>query len=664
MKKIIIFFKKIFNTKKRSFFVFPIIVLIFLVCMSALRISGTSIGAYHKLFYGDTTKDSNLIWANPQTIRSDEWLFSTQMTIAQSSSNYPRFNKNIGDGRDMSVVLDVPYKEWSVIFKPQNLAFFVMPFNNAFAFKWWFMLCLLIISSYFFALYIFKDKKFRAILFSLAVSLSPFVFWWYQSATILSLAYGFIISLLVFKILDYENTKAIKNHNNKQKLLLWVALTYITTCFSLLFYPPFQIPVALIVLALIFGKLTEIHLNKKNPKRLIKSILLLVSSLIVSLSVLAIFIISRIDAIKAVSNTYYPGQRIVKSGNGGILHLFDGFLAPQLESPITGVQYFTNQSEASNFLPLLVFLLVPGFIILIYNFKKIKKIDWILLSLQICSLIFLANMFMPNIDLPSGILLLNRVPHERLMIGLGFLGFLQLLYLLRNLETIKSVVTKNKLLILSYSFSCFLILLWVGYYSAEHYPKFISNDLKIIGLAGFMSTSIYLLLRSHVNLALGLMVMFSFFSIVRIHPLYRDTNIDQNNKLATRIQSLSGPEDTWITTGNILLENIPLMNNRDSLSAIQFYPDTKFWAKLDGQKSENIYNRYAHVLFQEESKQSEKIKLIQSDVFSVQLNCSNFITNNIKYILSTYLLDLSCYQLKDTVSYPANTFYIYELNVK
>ena len=114
--------------------IFPIIITVCLGAATVGKLSGSSFGPYYDTFLtGSATP--RLIAGSTQPIRSDEWLVVTQFTIAQEKAGYPLINHNLGSGKNMSLVTDAPYKEWSVIFKPQNLAFFAMPFENAFAFS-------------------------------------------------------------------------------------------------------------------------------------------------------------------------------------------------------------------------------------------------------------------------------------------------------------------------------------------------------------------------------------------------------------------------------------------------------------------------------------------------------------------------------------------------
>src|SRR3989338_3714433 len=158
----------------KSVWLFPAILTVVLLGLTAFRISGSSIGIYHEIFYGKQANDPNLLYGDPQPIRSDEWLVNTQLILAQDANDYQNINENIGTSRDMSFNIDVPAKDWSAPFKPQNLVFFVLPFEYAFAFKWWVILYLLILAAYFFTLRLFPGKRLLAALAALGFGFSPF----------------------------------------------------------------------------------------------------------------------------------------------------------------------------------------------------------------------------------------------------------------------------------------------------------------------------------------------------------------------------------------------------------------------------------------------------------------------------------------------------------
>ncbi len=114
--------KKRYSKLINSVWIFPAILTLLLIVFTVFKISGSSIGIYQNYFYPGQ-KDNNLIAGTPQSIRSDEFLNNTQMTIAQSKNHFAQINKNLGYGENMSLVEDSPYKSWSELFKPHNSAF-------------------------------------------------------------------------------------------------------------------------------------------------------------------------------------------------------------------------------------------------------------------------------------------------------------------------------------------------------------------------------------------------------------------------------------------------------------------------------------------------------------------------------------------------------------
>jgi hypothetical protein len=111
--------------KKHAGFVFPLVLLFLLIIFTSLKISGSSVGFFNTILFNGPQKNTGLALGHPQVIRSDEWEVNTPLTVAQAKSGFPVVNRNIGNGQDMAIVSDVPYKAWSEFFKPQNWSFFV-----------------------------------------------------------------------------------------------------------------------------------------------------------------------------------------------------------------------------------------------------------------------------------------------------------------------------------------------------------------------------------------------------------------------------------------------------------------------------------------------------------------------------------------------------------
>ncbi len=643
-------------TRITTAWVFPLLLLIPLVFFTITKISGTSVGIYHQLLYGPEQKNPSLVLGEPRPIRSDEWLFVTQMTIAQSKEGFPKVNQNINSGRDMSLITDVPYKEWSTIFKPQNLAYFIMPLENAFAFKWWLLLYLLIVSSYFFVLRLFPKQYFLSALFASGFALSPFVFWWYQTATIAPLFYGFFMLLLGVRIINRERIGSLsKQASNIVHLSL---LTYVLVCFALILYPPFQIPVALVVLAFFAGYLLQNH--SKDKKALLKSAGLLAIPLVISSILVGIFLFTRHDAVSSIQDTVYPGKRLVKSGGIKPFQLLSTEFQVQLQRKERAVNYFTNQSEASNFILLIPFLLLPGVIILWRQWKQ-RCISFVYLALHIIAVIFLARMTIPYFDPLYRLIGLASIPHERLFIGLGFVGFIQLIYTAKFVHSFP-ISKKVEGLITIYSTLVFLVLIYAGRYLKHTYPKYISSTVAIVFLSLVMTSIVYLLLRKKTLLAAVVFSTLSLVSVALIHPLYKGLGPIYNSSLTKKIEASSNNMGSWAVVDDIQFENLALVSGEDSLTGIQIYPDLGLWRQIGGTQYDTIYNRYAHTIFNSDPGFSDPIRLIQFDSFQIKFACDDFVQRNVQYVVATHALIYPCTTQIDQVNFPAKQFFIYKIS--
>jgi hypothetical protein len=647
----------------KSIWLFPFIMGLLLLGLTALRINGSSIGIYHSMFYGNT-KDSNLLLNKPQSVRSDEWLVTTQLTIAQQAVGFPRINQNIDVGRDMSLVGDAPYKDWSSIFRPQNLAFFILPLEFAFAFKWWFELFLIIISGYFLVLRFFPGKRLFASQVGTAFGLSPFLFWWYSTGTLAPIFYGLFIIIISMRIINNEKILFIrKQHALLSRIIYVVALSYLLVCFALILYPPFQIPIMIAILAFTAGLFLEKH---KPGKQLFSNtstakLKIFFTAILLSLVTIGLFLHTRAGAVSAINNSKYPSHRTIWSGGTPFYQLFATQLQPQLQRESRGNHYYGNQSEASNFVLLLPFLLIPGFLLLIYDYRHKGKLNWPLVTTQICALLFLAHMFLGGVNPIYKIFFLDKVPHARLWIGLGFVGFLQLLLVIKSIE---SVDISNRKLTLNagiYSLLCLLVLLWSGFYVRSTYPKFISSILLIVLLSLIFSMIIFCLLTRRLLWGASILLIFSFASVYQIQPIYHGLGPFKDNKLFQKIQSISKPTDSWATADRLQIENFALVNGRDSITGIKLYPELPIWRQAEGSNSDYIYNRYAHVIFVSAPDFKETFRLVHPDFFEVGISCNKFITSNVDFILDTYPINRPCLKLKDKIIFPGDTFFIYRV---
>lgn len=647
---------------ERKVYIYPAILLVLLVSLTIFRISGSSIGIYHSYFYGEKASDKNLLYGKPQPIRSDEWLVATQLTIAQEKNGFNVINSNYVNDKNLSLIVDVPYLDWSSIFKPHNLSFFVMPIENAFAFKWWVMLFVLMVSVYAFSLRILKGRLWLAILFSLVFSLAPFILWWYQLATTLMVAYGFLIMIVVMNIIDQRRLRLWPSKKpvelNWSRGLYAALLTYLLCCFALVLYPPFQIPLAIAIFFFLLGYLIDKRSNL-TKRSLILTISSIIGAGVIAIGICALFLITRPAAVEAISGTVYPGDRSVATGGYDVKRLLVSYLQPQLQREGKGKSYVLNESESSTFILLPLFFLTPAVALLILSYRKTKRVSWTLVGVLVPITLFLGCLFVPGLDPIIRLFALHIVPHDRLLIGLGFLTLLLIIVATKLADSIRiSPLSPLGIVLAVYSIAFGLLSLWAGLATAELYPNFISNKFAIAALLGVVMLGSYLLLIKRTVAGLIIIGLFTAASVFMIHPLYKGLGPIYNSQISNAITQVSSKEDTWAVAEEIFLENIPQMSGRQAITGTAVYPSNEFWDGNTEQKGDDVYNRYAHVLLT--ANDDAPLILIGPDLFAVSGTCSRKINQRIDYILTVSKFESSCRKLVKMISYPAKTFYIYQ----
>jgi len=189
------------------------------------------------------------------------------------------------------------------------------------------------------------------------------------------------------------------------------------------------------------------------------------------------------------------------------------------------------------------------------------------------------------------------------------------------------------------------------------------NTITAMSLLVVFTLFTWLLVSKRNIAALSLLVIFSFISVMNVHPLYRGVDMLTSNPLSTFIQQTKKPNTTWIVSDAIQLENFASMGGAHSLSGVYLLPQTELFNQLPASNGDATTNRYAHVIYNVSDKNAqENIQLLQADVFKVNIDpCGNFIKkNNITHIIATEVITSSCTTVVYTfATHKVNPSFIY-----
>lgn len=643
-----------------KWYVFPA-VLFLLVCLTtALKIHGSSVGMFHRFLYGTEIKDPDLIAGQVRAIRSDEWLSNTPLTVSQHYNNYPTYNQDLGFGHDMTVVKDWADRSWVSLFKIQNWGFFIMPLENAFAFRWAMLSFMLIVAAYLFALELMPGKTKWAILLSLVLYFSPFLHWWYLVTSFGSVAYVLFALVLLMRL--------HKTNSRNLKMLYSGLLTFSAVSFALILYPPFQISAAFAGLFFYLGFLLKTFDLKDKPQRvkLFRDLLFIGAGGLLAALILFGYYLQHQEVIRAITNSLHPGARQVSSGDRNLeylVHQFSSQFGYRLQLPRAGLNYWTNQSEAANFI--LVFpALVLGSLLLIYkDVKKKLPIDYLLIFPIIALTLVLIRQYVHGLDPLFNLFALDRVPNFRIIMALGVAQFLLLASYYRRSRQISFDGKLDRAILYFAVIATFLLSMIFGHLTAKTHTKFLFNYSEIFIISTFLAINTYFLLRAKLA-GLVMLALFSFISIAAINPIYRGLKPVYQNELTNTIRSVSSENDTWAVMDSGDFENYAVAAGRPSISGLYSYPREDLWQKAGVAENKSVYNRSAHVLVTLDGMQEETyLKLVAVNRFFVVINpCSEFVDKtNLKFLLSQKPLENKCIEEVDYLEFPGRKFWIYKV---
>ncbi|MBS1838045.1 MAG: hypothetical protein JST64_10165, partial [Actinobacteria bacterium] len=387
--------------------IFPIVVGVLFIVLTATGLNGSSIGA----LTAGSKHGSGIIAGIPRQVRSDEFLVRTPIVAGQAERGFPAEVRSGVGQHDMTVLVDVPTTNWSMLFRPHEWGYLLLPLDHAFAFDWWGLSAVLLLGSYGFLLVITRRPLWSSV-GAVAFWASPFFAWWYLALSLAVVGYGLGGAALLLASFR-------PGLSARLRWSLVAGSAFALSCFALTFYPPFQVPVAIVIAAVVVGWTWQLVARGAASWRSI-----LVNTAVAggaTAVVAGLYVLTRLDTLSAIMNTTYPGDRRVDGGGASPAYLASawfGFKYVQDPTAMRG-RVLPNESEASSFLLLGVFLL-PALPLLWGRITSSSaRLRGALIGALVGTALIAVHMYVSLPGLVARITLLDRVPPQRAVIGLG-----------------------------------------------------------------------------------------------------------------------------------------------------------------------------------------------------------------------------------------------------
>ncbi|RMU61227.1 hypothetical protein ALP25_02658 [Pseudomonas syringae pv. syringae] len=599
-----------FKTQLHPAAVLSAAVLFIFTILLSLGITGSSfsIGVKQASFI-----DSNpsVLWGSEQPIRSDEWLVLTPNAIAQANHipPFPVINSNLGDdGHNMLIIgmTGVPVAHVSQLVKPATWGFYLFDLKRALSWNWLFPIfaCLLSVWA---VLCILNPGSWRLnFIASLTFSSTAYVVAWSNWP-----AYTVFFPCLVF----ISFIKTLKT-DNTFKLFSYSCLLGLSFAgFVLVLYPPWQISLTYVFIAITVGKVIK--------DKLYRSISLLhggayLFALIISGLILYMWWTDASAAIHTMESTIYPGLRTTLTG-GDVTpdFLLRGFSNIGTLKDFTSP--FTNQSEIASFyymlLPLLTLFLIRGYR---------KQLSAVEIALAAAILFILCFMFFGIPKVLAEYSLWGRVPGKRADLALGF----SCLILTSLLATTKNSEPAKQLSFLAATSA----IIWavIVYTTLSQQDINILNTLTpplILLIASAALLAGYLLARGSIRSYFVVMLSLSALTTYDFNPVILAPEYVKAK--ATALTENNGSPDRVLVLESLTPSMYLLASGTKVVNGIFYYPQTTIWKQLDPTSAHvDIYNRYQHLTFHADNginnNQTFLIETPRPDVVKVSLNAETF----------------------------------------
>jgi hypothetical protein len=558
--------------------------------------------------------DSINIMGHDQPIRSDEWLVQTPFAIAQYNHDprFPVVNKNVGeDGQNMMVtsMTSVPIAHITALAKPATWGFFVFDLRRALSWNWCFPIvgCFLALA---FTLNRLSDEHWKhGFLFSGLFCCAPYVVAWsfWPAYTVF---FPCVIFLCAMQILKTSSTYRL--------LPLGALLGLAIAGFAFILYPPWQVSVGYVFIALTVGIVIRDRLYRQLKWPQVATYIFAAG---VAGALVAAWWMDASVAVQTMAQTVYPGQRLTVGGTATLPLLLRGFTniptLQQLNSTMS------NQSEISSFYYLLLPLAALVVIRAVQN--RLSALEW---SLTIVCTLLLYYMFVGlPADLAKYSLWGRSAPYRAdLALGLASLILTRLLLTSKHQPEEATQTTKIIAWIVSAGW------VYVVYRSLSQLDSTLTSgmpsNLMILILFITAALGYYLItnkLKPFIMISLGL----SLATTVSFHPVNIAASEVRLRSMPTTKGSLAS-----VLEGKralILESTTPAMfliaAGKPAVNGINYFPQKTLWKRMDPEgKQQDIYNRYQHLAFVATPAPAESYRLgvPHPDIVMVTLNVATF----------------------------------------
>lgn len=604
-------------------------------------ISGSSIGMW-SIFAGE--EQTGLLAGVSREIRGDEYNVSTAMALSQYADATGPFQyfSNVVRGTSTDVFLEYGQPVFDIveIFRPFHWGYLFLPPAQGLSFFWFGRLIALFIVSFEFGRLLTKDKRHLALIYACLVTFAPVVQWWFAVNGIVEILVYAQLATLAFREFFLAN-------GNIFKRIASVAVICVSVGgYALTLYPPWQIPIAYVILALeIWVFMTYCKQSKFKMKEVIGCACCVA---VFSIIFARVFILSN-DTIITIMNTAYPGARVLHGGDAGI-YLFK--YVSDIFFPLKSDAIAPNVCEAATFIDFFpISVILPVFVML-------KKRCKDLLSIFLLIIVAFFDLYVA-IGYPAiieKITLLNQCQTARIAAIVGFPNIILLIRSLSLLETTNHV----KSIAIAVAFALF-----AGLLAQLATPEFVTMKMAfliavIFGVISFLLLANKAFKKTCVISAIAIMLVAGGL----VNPIQKGLDCVYEQPAYKLVKEVHETDTSalWVAEPSNISSNLLITAGAPTVNSTNVYPNLERWHSVDeNYESEEIYNRYAHIALTLKKDGDAEFTLASPDAFHVNLTPADAKKIGVKYVFTTNNLEETLGSSSVSLVSQTGVYRVYEL---
>ncbi len=585
--------------------------LVFLVLGAAFKLHGSSIGMWNRSF-ADRGPTAGVLLGKPKLIRIDEWAVMTPAMVSQAESR-PAFSAaspRWGPGQ-VPLIMNLPVRHWSMLARPQYWGFFVLDLERAFSF-YWNMKAFLLVGGVFLLLMLLTGSDFGVSLLGAAwVFFSGFMQWWYSTPAMLPEMVGCVALTLVA-------THYLALSSNR-----WViaasaaALALFLLDFALCLYPPFQVPLVYLGIAVLVGSLGP-HLAAIRARG---GVIFRAGSAVLALSavalLLALYYRDARHAIDLMLGTVYPGSRTSTGGEVTFAQIFSGLYGFFMSEEHVPLKWY-NVCEASNFVLLFP---IPVAALLWWSWRK-SRASALERSLIAYILVVLSWMTVGWPRILAVASAFGKSQGTRSLLGLGLASILLCcVFLAKGRVSLPRGFAPRTIVAAS------LLALFLAYsliFNRATNSFATGNQVALVSVLG-AAAGYLLLTRQRIAFA-ACVLLPSIWSYGLVNPVGIGLGPIIDTKLFKQASPLirKEPDARWAVYGPHVVADLLKAAGAQVFNGTKFVPPLDELRVIDPKMSgASVYNRYAHIELEPALGSDVSFALHEGDWYIINISPSN-----------------------------------------